>query len=203
MGDRLRIYFIRHFKTPGNLKRKYIGCRMDEGICEEALPSKEQIEKIREKIKSAKRLYISPMLRCRQTADLLLPALEANVCDKLRETDFGTFEGKTYEELKDEKAYQEWLDSGGRTPCPNGESNPQFLMRTKEGFWECISQLRSDMVSEAAFVVHGGTIMSLLSQFSKEKSAFYDWQVPNGAGFQAVAVLEGDELWLEQIERID
>ena len=40
---------------------------------------------------------------------------------------------------------------------------------------------------EAAFVVHGGTIMAVLSAFSQTGGEFYDWQVSNGSGYSAIA----------------
>ena len=42
-----------------------------------------------EVIAGSQKLFVSPMLRCRQTAELLFPGQEQVVIDKLREMDFG------------------------------------------------------------------------------------------------------------------
>ena len=34
------------------------------------------------------------------------------------------------------------------------------------------------------FVIHGGSIMAVLSQFSEQASEFYDWLLKNGEGYQ-------------------
>ncbi len=48
--------------------------------------------------------------------------------------DFGQFEGKNYEELKDNPDYQKWIDSNGTLPFPGGEPREQFIRRSMEGF---------------------------------------------------------------------
>ena len=69
-----RIIFIRHGMTPGNLEKRYIGGRTDEELCEQGIAD------IRSRIAhriypTADELYVSPMLRCRQTAQLIYPEL--------------------------------------------------------------------------------------------------------------------------------
>ena len=62
----------------------------------------------------ADRVYVSPMARCRETAALLYPGVAQEVVPGFRETDFGSFEGHTYEELKGDPAYRAWLDGAGQ-----------------------------------------------------------------------------------------
>lgn len=58
-------------------------------------------------------LTVSPMLRCRQTAERIWPSMPFETEPLMRELDFGEYERKTYEELKNKPVYQAWLDSGG------------------------------------------------------------------------------------------
>ena len=58
----MKIIFIRHGPTPGNLARRYIGST-DEPLAPGALPGCPA--------PAAERVYVSPLLRCRQTAALL------------------------------------------------------------------------------------------------------------------------------------
>ncbi len=183
----MTVYLIRHGQTQGNLERRYIGST-DETLCEqgrEALAGKSgpPVEKI----------YTSPLRRCRETASMLYPAMPQEVLDGLCETDFGIFEGHTYEELKDNPAYQTWLDTAGQTALPSGESKADVTHRTLSAFRAITS--KHEAGSAIALVVHGGTIMTLLEAL-EEKHEFYRWQVPNGGGFRCS--WDGERLRVEE-----
>ena len=47
-----------------------------------------------------------------------------------------------------------------------------------------IDRLLEDGADNAAFVVHGGTIMAVLSELAEDKHEFYHWQVENGGGLR-------------------
>ena len=96
------IFFIRHGATEGNLRRRYIG-RTDEPLCEAGIA---QVKALQKRRLSVDRLFVSPMLRTRQTADILFPKMHYTVVDGLIETDFGRFEGKSADELSGDPAYQ-------------------------------------------------------------------------------------------------
>ena len=98
------IFFIRHGATEGNLRRRYIG-RTDEPLCGEGIA---QVETLRKQGLSIDELFVSPLLRTRQTADILFPKMHYTVVDGLIETDFGRFEGKSADELSGDPAYQVW-----------------------------------------------------------------------------------------------
>lgn len=180
----MKIMLIRHFQTPGNLERRYVG-RTDEPLLEnEALFT--MIEKRRallQKKGEPELVAASPMKRCIQTAAYLFPKKEPLLCEQMRECDFGSFEGKNYEELKDLKEYQAWLDSRGRLPFPEGEDHEAFKKRCVAGFEEMLKNLIQQGCKMAAMVVHGGTIMAILSRFDEEQQEFYHWQVENGGGY--------------------
>lgn len=89
------IFFIRHGATEGNLRRRYIG-RTDEPLCEAGIA---QVKALQKRGLSVDRLFVSPMLRTRQTADILFPKMHYTVVDGLIETDFGRFEGKSADKL--------------------------------------------------------------------------------------------------------
>ena len=113
------------------------------------------------------------MLRCKQTARLLFQKEPDLICENFREKDFGRFEGKNYEELKDDPGYQRWLDSNGTIPFPEGEGQEAFLERTRHGFEQMMEHLMDLQCREAAFVVHGGTIMAVfVKRFLKREETF-------------------------------
>lgn len=171
----MELIFIRHLKTKGNRLRQYIGVT-DEPLDQPVL--------LRE-YPDADTVVVSPLKRCIQTAELIYPGKGQMICPELRECDFGEFEKKTYEELKDHPAYQKWLDSGGAAAFPGGEGREAFVKRSVAAFEEAVGKLMENGCRRAAFVVHGGTIMAVLSEFDRKKRDFYQWQVANGEGFLA------------------
>lgn len=182
----MKIVFIRHLMTPGNEKRQYIG-RTDEDLSEQA------VEEFRQRQEQStgglyppvQHVIASPLKRCIQTAELIYPGQEISVEPMLRECDFGEYEQKTYEELKNEPEYIRWMESGGMTVFPGGEEQTSFRRRCVDGVKRWIARLLEDGADSAAFVVHGGTIMAVLSELAEDKHEFYHWQVENGGGYVA------------------
>lgn len=138
-------------------------------------------------------IFSSPLKRCLETASILFPEIKPVVIDNFRETDFGLFEGKNYQELmKDQSchdAYQKWIDSNGSLPFPGGESRQGFEKRTKAGFFEMLDYLRKGEYRTALAVIHGGSIMALLSSFLG--GSFYDYKIENGGAFCCTLSLDG------------
>ena len=171
----MTIYLIRHGQTRGNLERRYMGVT-DQPLCPQgraALADWRGPE--------AEAVYVSPLLRCRETAAILYPGAAQTVVPGLRETDFGAFEGRTYEELKDSPAYRAWLDSAGQAAPPGGESREQVRRRVLAAFRTVTAGHAPG--ERLALVVHGGTIMTLLEAL-EPGGQFYRWQAPNGGGFR-------------------
>ena len=179
----MKIYFIRHGQTKGNREGRYVG-RTDEPLLAGAR------EALLEKSGSLKEffepdiLYVSPMLRCRETAQILFPGKEQNVVDSFRECVFGEFEYRNYEELNGNPEYQRFIDSGGTCGFPGGETLEAFQDRCVRGFRSVIDlswEQRQDL--RMAFVVHGGTIMAVLDRFSRPHKDYFEWQTGNGKGY--------------------
>lgn len=171
----MRLYLIRHGLTQGNQRRAYIGAGTDEPLCDEG-----KAQLLSREYPHVDLVFASPMKRCKMTAECIYPNQETVVCDGLKEMDFGDFEGKTYEELKDCPAYLRWLGQNGEGAFPNGESKQMFTRRILGAFRECIIYLRQRQVQTAALVVHGGTIMAIMEEYGTPKGAYYRWQVING-----------------------
>ena len=184
----MKIYLIRHGKTVGNLQRRYIGST-DEPLSPKGIGELLEIAGRNglflpgPEISGA--VYVSGLLRTKETAELLFPGRKLRVRTDFNECDFGEFENKNYEELKDDPAYQSWIDSGGLAAPPDGEAKADFSSRTCRGFLLSVEELLKEGGSFGAFVVHGGSIMAILEQFAFPKKEFYDWQAKNGCGFMA------------------
>jgi len=176
----IELLFIRHGATEGNLRRRYIG-RTDEPLCEEGIA---QVETLRKQGLSIDELFVSPLLRTRQTADILFPKMPYTVVDGFAETDFGRFEDKSADELSDDPAYQAWVDAMCLTPIPKGESVADFKIRCCEAFTETIRTVPDG--SCVGFVVHGGVIMAILEAYARPKRDFYAYHIENGECLQGV-----------------
>ena len=196
------LILIRHGKTAGNLLGRYIGSRTDEPLCDEGREglAGKQLPEI-------ERLYVSPMKRCVETAEILWPGFDRKKMQKvtdLRECDFGDFENKNYKELSGNGDYQAWIDSNGTLPFPNGESMDAFKNRCREAFARIVEEVSGAEqewiasgktgIFRAGIVVHGGTIMAILEQYGYPKAAYFDYQVKNGCGYRLTPV-EGTRLW--------
>lgn len=182
----MKVVLIRHLKTPGNELRQYIG-NTDENLSARAV---EHFQSQKTPYPTVQRIVASPMKRCIQTARLIYPNQEIETEEMLRECNFGRFEGKTYEQLKEEPAYIRWLESGGRIAFPGGEDQETFRRRCVAGVQKWVLNLLEEGIQSTAFVVHGGTIMAALSRLGEDPGDFYRWQVENGAGYEAEAVME-------------
>lgn len=182
---KLEVLLLRHGQTQGNLEKRYIG-KTDEPLLLDDTESMRKISALQKRLEQEvvvrpQKLFVSPMLRCRQTAELLFPGQVQVVIDKLREMDFGRFEAKNYMELSSDPAYQAWIDSGGTLPFPEGEDRECFIKRTMEGFRQMTEQAWRENCGQIAAVVHGGSIMAILSCLMQDD--YFAYQVPNLAGY--------------------
>ena len=167
------ITLIRHGATAGNFEKRYIGIT-DEHMC---FAGEEQIRM--RKYPKAEIVFSSPLVRCQRTANIIYPNQEIHIIEELRETNFGIFEGKNYNELASDPDYIAWMESGGEAAFKNGESRKEALERTMVGFNRLI--LESSGYSNISAVVHGGTIMAILSQLFE--GDYYSYHVENGEGY--------------------
>lgn len=171
----MTINFIRHGKTAGNLEKRYIG-RTDEPLCEAGIAELKRTE-----YPDCDIVVSSPMRRCLMTAELIYPTKRIVTYGELRECDFGDFEGKNHSELSGNEAYRKWLDNGGLSAFPNGEDSSDFRARCVNGFLKAAADNKT--VNTISFVVHGGTIMSILAEFAVPRKQFYDFLTENGHGY--------------------
>lgn len=184
------IYLIRHGKTPANEAHLYCGST-DLDLSEGGMAA---LRGIRYDI-SADRYITSGMKRTEQTLALLFGPVPFTREPELREVDFGVFEMKSYQQLKDDPDYQRWLtgDNEKNTP-PGGESGDDMTRRVLRAYAR-IAALPGDTV----IVTHGGVIAAILTAlFPREGKSRYQWQPQPGGGY---AVWPGGYRVLEAKEK--
>ena len=186
----MQLYFIRHGATKGNQEKRYVGST-DEELTEAAVLQLEthRLEHSRQ-FAGIDVVVVSPMKRCVQTADILFPGKKQIVVEDLRECDFGEFEYRNFRELDGNPWYQRFIDSMGMSGFPGGEDRKRFQERCVRGFERIMPELTGH--TEAAFVVHGGTIMALFDRCSEPHGDYYDWQIGPGEGFVTEGVPVND-----------
>lgn len=174
------IHLIRHGRTEANIQRLYCGktdlplskSGAKEIKCLTSMAIYPSLEGLQ--------VYTSDMLRARQTLEIIYGNVTHLELPTLREMDFGAFEMKSYEQLKENPAYIAWIeDQTGSIACPGGESQTVFTQRVVTGFQEVVDSDKSALV-----VCHGGVITCLMQYlFPKEPRHFYQWQPRPGEGY--------------------
>ena len=170
----IKLIFIRHGATEGNLHHRYIG-RTDEALCKLGVA---QVEKLLQYHLHAEYIIVSPTLRTKQTAQILFPGKDQMYVEDLKETNFGIFEGKNAEDLCGCAEYRVWVDSGCVDQIPGGESVPDFKKRCCRAFMTVLHGIPDG--ASVAFVVHGGVIMAILEAFARPLRNFYEYHIGNG-----------------------
>ena len=142
-----KFYFVRHGETEANLKRLAAGCGWDVGLNEtgiaqaKALAESESLSLC----KDVTTIYVSPLSRARQTADVINQVLQApvEIIDALKEWDLGDWERQSWEGLPD-------LFHPDSNP-PNGETQLGFGQRVAMGLSPLLAKPGPVML-----VAHGG-----------------------------------------------
>ena len=179
----MELILIRHGTTQGNLEKRFIGT-LDVPL---APQGEELARQVGPTLPRVEHIYRSPLMRCRQTAQLLWPGVEMTVIDELRETDFGPFEGKNHEELKDDPLYQAWIGQGDRlnfAAMPVGETAEQVVDRVSIGLEKLVKDADAHGFARVGVVSHGGALMGLLSKYGRPEREYYGWMCPNCGGFR-------------------
>jgi len=207
--SQIKINFIRHGKTPLNEKHCYVG------ITDESLSAAGAYEIVKKKeagiYPPVKRVFVSPLKRAKETAAIIYNDVPFVEIDEFKETDFGSFEGKNYEELKDNPYYRKWIDesrgasedeieklygkvlSNADSQCSEKiilpENKEDFSKRVIAGFLKVLRESRG--LDEISIVAHGGTIMAIASAFCD--SNYYDMMCTCGEGIGAEVTFIADD----------
>ena len=130
-------------------------------------------------------LYVSDMLRARQTAEIVgeRVGLEPVVEPRVRECGWGAWEGRLVEDIarEDPGDWEAWLRAGESFRFPSapgkpGESLAEHMARTTEALEEVGSGELPALV-----VCHGGTIrVALAARDERGLDAYHDFHPRNG-----------------------
>jgi len=187
------VTLIRHLPTQGNLDKKYIGWT-DESVITGLNTKKITLE--------TNQIIGSDLIRCKQTAKQLFSGVPYIVNANFRECSFGDWELKTYNELKEELLYRNWLNNMRQIAPPNGESMQAMEIRVLQALLETVEKFEQPVI-----ITHGGPIRFLLTKFATKEKSFWDWEIPHGSMFKLYwddkkGVLEGERCTSFSVEHL-
>ena len=177
MDDRVVIALFRHGVTEENKRKAYLGWN-DSPLCPVSHPISFS--------ENYQCYFSSDLQRCVGTAERIFPTTSPHLLKELREMNFGKWEGKTYEDLKENSLYRQWL-ADPHTHCPpDGESFHEFTTRVDSGWAKITEEILTSTVESCAVITHGGVIRYLLSRFSPLPKEFWAWSVNHDQGYKLI-----------------
>ncbi len=158
----LRLLLIRHGQTAWNAERKNQGqwdIPLDDVGREQSRQLAQRIVSYRPSL-----LYSSDLSRCVETAEIVAKPLNAQVIvdSRLRERNYGDWEGKTPDEVfqEDPELLQAYRKDPTLVAPRNGETGLEVYCRTVSFLYDL---LRTHSEGVLGVVAHGGTVATLLS----------------------------------------
>lgn len=183
------IILIRHGETHDNVKKQF--STKDVTLTDRGRRQIEKAKAIVDKL-FFDRVYVSPLARAIETMKIL--GLEGDKEERIREVDFGLFEGKTYEELK-EKFPDEiklWFDDVINYVVPEGESIKMAYDRVVSFLEELV-----DKKENALLICHDGVIKMALSWVFDNPEFFFKFKIDNGS----ISIISIDEMGFKYIKK--
>ncbi len=176
------IHLIRHGLCQGNLEGRYIG-RTQSPLSDKGF--KELLDlKTKYKYPYAKSFYASPSTRCVDSLKILYPdSAEPSVILEMAECDFGAWENKTAEDLKNDETFLQFLDGKNGVSPPDGESMSVFIQRVCSGFETLVKNMLFSGTDSAVLVTHAGVIMTILAAYGLPRAKMTDWMCESGHGY--------------------
>lgn len=182
MADIVAVTLLRHGITKANLEKRYLGWT-DIPLLE---TEKQKLKAMRCFGQEFDYCVTSDLLRAKQTAEILCPHLKCLEVKAFREMNFGEWEMKTYEDLKDNAHYRVWIADPENIRPPKGEDFQTMTERVNAGF----QQLREDALQQQSknilLVAHGGVIRCLLMALTSNKKKFFEWNVRHDTGIRLI-----------------
>ena len=175
------IHLIRHGAIDETLSGKYIGTT-NPPLSDKGRMGLKKLAFERE-YPDVPVVFTSPLKRCTETCKILFPNLTPLVIANLSECNFGEWEGKTADELKDDADFQKWLAGDNSVKPPRGESNADFVRRVCKIFESMVEGLMKTGSTECAVVTHGGVIMTLRAVYGLPQAKPFEWAMENGCGY--------------------
>ena len=129
------IVLIRHGTTEGIVNHWFYGWA-DLHVVQEGFDA---IDRYKEEgaypeLPEDARFYVTPLIRTKETLHHLFGDVPYEEIEEMKEINFGDWECKTFDELKELPGAEEWINDGTGTFCfPGGESMNGYMERISRG----------------------------------------------------------------------
>src|SRR3954471_7786829 len=128
----LTLVLTRHGLTDRSEPEQHLGQRIDISINE---AGRRQAAALAHRLSAVRfdRVLSSPLFRARETAEIIAPGTTVEADPRLKEMDYGAWEGLTYSQLEERDAAtrREWELAPDRLSCPGGESGNEVADRVR------------------------------------------------------------------------
>ncbi len=172
------IYLVRHGQTDHNLTGRFSG-QADIPMNE---TGRSQIRSVKPYLEGITwdRVLSSPLIRAVETARILAPDKAPELCEWLKEMDFGTWTGKTWAEVEKSdpvgaKAYErDWKARVG-----GAESYYDVAGRVEEGIRNVVKETAPD--AKILIAGHAASVVQItLTLLSLPKDSYWRWMPGQG-----------------------
>ncbi len=128
----LTLVLTRHGLTPRSHPEQHLGQRIDIALSDEGREQAQALGARLEKV-PFDRIISSPLVRARETAEIIARAQSLSIDPRLVEMDYGFWEGLTYEEIdqRDAGERRRWESDPATWHCPGGESGNDVGARAR------------------------------------------------------------------------
>jgi broad specificity phosphatase PhoE len=140
----LTLVLTRHGLTDRSVPEQHIGQHIDISI---NAAGRRQAEALGRRLANVAfdRIITSPLFRARETAELVVRGIPAEADPRLREMDYGAWEGRTAESIPatDRALRREWEAAPDTIRCPGGESGEDVAVRVRAFLAELLEEQRT------------------------------------------------------------
>ena len=140
----LTLVLTRHGLTDRSEPEQHLGQRIDISLNDDG---RRQADALARRLAPVRfdRVITSPLFRARETAEILVRGVRAEADPRLREMDYGAWEGLTYAEIeaRHDADRREWELAPDRLACPGGESGNDVADRVRSFLVDLLAEHRA------------------------------------------------------------
>jgi alpha-ribazole phosphatase len=153
-----RLLLLRHAEPADDARGRCYGT-LDVGLSERG---RRRAQELAGRLEAPAAVYSSPRVRALETAELAF-GVRPIADERLRELDFGEFEGRTYDEIErsQPELYRRWMETPTQVEFPRGESYALLRRRVLDSLAEILARHPAETV---AIVAHGGVVRAILAE---------------------------------------
>ena len=140
----LTLVLTRHGLTDRSTPEQHIGQRIDVSINDQG---RKQAEALARRLAPVPfdRVITSPLFRARETAEVLARGTAIEADPRLREMDYGAWEGRSYQQIAetDGEYRRRWEAEPDQLSCPGGESGNDVAVRVRSFLGDLLDEHRA------------------------------------------------------------